>query len=93
MFEDAVKLEDKVIDLAYEMGECQGLTSDEVKLFVRYMADRRLIGLGLKGIFKVKENPLEWLDWVLNGASHKNFFEGRGTDYSAAGMSGDDWGW
>jgi ribonucleoside-diphosphate reductase beta chain len=68
------------------------LTAKEVKQYIRYIADRRLIQLGLKGNWKVKENPLPWLDWVLNGASHKNFFEGRVTDYNANGMTGD-WGW
>jgi len=32
------------------------------------------------------------LDWVLNGASHDNFFEKRVTEYSVNGMDGD-WGW
>ena len=92
MFRDAVALEDKVIDLSFKMGDIEGLTKEEVKKYIRYIADRRLIQLGLKGNWKVKENPLPWLDWVLNGASHKNFFEGRVTDYNANGMTGD-WGW
>ena len=93
MFTYAVELEDKVIDLAYEMGGTQGLTADEVKQYIRYIADRRLIQLGLKSIFNVKDNPLTWLDWIINGDSFKNFFEGVVTDYNADGMSGSDWGW
>ena len=93
MFRGAVALEDKVIDLAFEMGDVEGLTAKEVKQYIRYIADRRLIGLGLKGNWKVKENPLPWLDWVINGDSFKNFFEGTVTDYSSDNMSGDDWGW
>lgn len=93
MFRDAVALEDKVIDLAYsEKSEIEGLTAAEVKLYIRYIADRRLIQLGLKGNFGVKDNPLPWLDWIVNGDSLKNFFEGTVTDYNAAGMSGE-WGW
>ena len=93
MYREAVKLEDKVIDLAYEMGEIEGLDKEEVKLYIRYLADRRLIQLGLKPNFKVKSNPLEWLDWIINGDSFKNFFEGTVTDYNSDGMSGDNWGW
>ena len=93
MYRDAVELEDKVIDLAYEMGSIEGLEADEVKQYIRYLADRRLIQLGLKPNYGIKENPLAWLDWVLNGDSFKNFFEGTVTDYSAMGMTGDDWGW
>lgn len=92
MMRTAVKLEDKVIDLAYEMGDIEGLSSEEVKLYIRYIADRRLIQLGLKPNFKVKDNPLPWLDWIISGDSFKNFFEGTVTDYSAEGMAGE-WGW
>jgi ribonucleoside-diphosphate reductase beta chain len=92
MFRDAVALEDKVIELAFEMGNVEGITAEEVKQYIRYIADRRLIQLGLKGNWKIKENPLPWLDWVLNGDSFKNFFEGTVTDYNADGMAGD-WGW
>ena len=92
MFRDAVALEDKVIDLAFEMGGVEGLTPEEVKTYIRFIADRRLVQLGLKPNWEIKENPLEWLDWVLNGDSFKNFFEGTVTDYSSAGLTGD-WGW
>lgn len=92
MFRDAVALEDKVIELAFELGGVEGITEGEVKQYIRYIADRRLIQLGLKGNWKIKENPLPWLDWVLNGDSFKNFFEGTVTDYNADGMAGE-WGW
>lgn len=92
MYTRAVELEDAVIDNAYNDCDIKGLGKDEVKTYIRYLADRRLIQLGLKGIFKVKENPLPWLDVIINGDSHKNFFEGRVTDYSADGMKGE-WGW
>jgi glutaredoxin 3 len=93
MYRTAVGLEDKVIDLAYEMGNIQGLDKEEVKQYIRYIADRRLIQLGLKPNWGVKKNPLDWLDWIINGDSFKNFFEGTVTDYNADGMSGDSWGW
>jgi glutaredoxin 3 len=93
MFTYAVDLEDKVIDLAYDMGGTEGLVADEVKQYIRYIADRRLIQLGLKPVFNIKTNPLPWLDWIINGDSFKNFFEGVVTDYNADGMSGQDWGW
>ena len=85
----AVKLEDKFVDLAYKMGEIEGLDASEVKSYIRYITDRRLLQLGLKTNFKVKENPLPWLEWVLNGADHTNFFENRVTEYEVAGLSGN----
>jgi len=92
MFRTAVTLEDKVIDLAYEMGDVEGLSPEEVKLYIRYLADRRLIQLGLRGNYGVKENPLPWIDWLVAGDSHSNFFEKRVTDYSTVGMEGE-WVW
>ena len=92
MAKRAVELEDKFVQLAFNGSDVQGLTRDEVKLYIRHIADRRLLQLGLKPKFKVKDNPLPWLDWVLNGASHDNFFEKRVTEYSVNGMEGD-WGW
>lgn len=84
----AVKLEDKFIDLAYKMGEVEGLDAAEVKQYIRYITDRRLLQLGLRTNFRVKENPLPWLEWVLNGADHTNFFENRVTEYEVAGLTG-----
>jgi ribonucleoside-diphosphate reductase beta chain len=92
MSKQAVKLEDKFVELAFKNNDVQGITKDEVKSYIRYVADRRLLQLGLKTKFKQKDNPLPWLDWVLNGASHDNFFEKRVTEYSVNGMEGD-WGW
>ena len=85
---DIVDLEDKFIDLAYSLGEIEGLEKAEVKQYIRYITDRRLLQLGMKPNFKVKDNPLPWLEWVLNGADHTNFFENRVTEYEVAGLSG-----
>lgn len=89
MAKKVVKLEDKFIDLAYKDCEIEGLKNEEVKLYIRYITDRRLIQLGLKGIFKVKVNPLPFLEYLINAPDHTNFFEGRVTEYSTAGMTGD----
>ena len=92
MFRDNIKLEDKVIDLAFEMGAVEGLTADDVKHYVRHVANRRLVDLGLKPNWtRIKDNPLPFMEYLL-GDSHTNFFEQRVTDYNAAGMEGD-WGW
>jgi ribonucleoside-diphosphate reductase beta chain len=90
-----VELEDKFIDLAFDMGEMTKLTKEDVKQYIRYIADRRLISLGLKGIFKVKKNPLPWVEEMVNSPVHGNFFENRVTDYAKGALSGnwdDVWG-
>ena len=63
MAKNAVTLEDKFINLAYKGNEIEGLDKKEVKAYVRHIADRRLLQLGMKPIFKQKDNPLPWLDW------------------------------
>jgi ribonucleoside-diphosphate reductase beta chain len=93
--EKMVELEDKFIDLSFEMGEMQDLTSADVKKYIRYICDRRLISLGLKGIFKIKKNPLPWVEEMINAPTHTNFFENRATDYAKGALSGkwdDVWG-
>jgi ribonucleoside-diphosphate reductase beta chain len=83
-----IHFEDAFIDLAFEVGGIQGLTSREVKQYIRYIADRRLMQLGLKEIYLVDRNPLPWLDEILNGVEHANFFENRVTEYSKASTTG-----
>jgi ribonucleoside-diphosphate reductase beta chain len=89
--EKMVELEDKFIDLAFQMGPMEDLTAEDVKKYIRYIADRRLISLGLKGQFKVKRNPLPWVEEMINAPTHTNFFENRATDYAKGSLSGD-WG-
>lgn len=86
--EKMVELEDKFIGLAFGVNQMEGLTPIEVKQYIRYICDRRLIALGMKGIFKVKTNPLPWVDGML-GVTHTNFFENKVVDYAKGALSGD----
>jgi ribonucleoside-diphosphate reductase beta chain len=87
--EKMVELEDKFIDLAFQMGSMENLDAEDVKRYIRYIADRRLISLGLKGIFKVKKNPLPWVEEMINAPTHTNFFENRATDYAKGALTGN----
>jgi ribonucleoside-diphosphate reductase beta chain len=85
-----VELEDKFIDLAFANGPMENLSSEDLKTYIRYIADRRLISMGMKGIFKVKKNPLPWVEEMINSPIHTNFFENRATDYAKGALTG---GW
>tara|TARA_B110000014_G_C20048439_1_gene545292 strand:+ start:92 stop:1054 length:963 start_codon:yes stop_codon:yes gene_type:complete len=85
---EMVDLEDRFLDLVFEQGDIVGLTKKEMRKYIRYIADRRLLQLGLKPNYNVKDNPLNWLDDVL-GVEHQNFFEGRATTYMKAGLRGN----
>ena len=86
-----VEHEDAFIDLAFALGPVQGMTADEIKQYIRFIADRRLLQLRMVPVYKVKDNPLPWLDELLNAPEHTNFFENRATEYSKAATKGE-WG-
>lgn len=84
-----VEHEDAFIDLAFEVdGAVEGLTAHEVKMYIRYIADRRLNQLGMDAIYNVGKNPLPWLDEILSAPEHTNFFENRVTEYAKAATKG-----
>jgi ribonucleoside-diphosphate reductase beta chain len=80
--------EDAFIDRAFEMGSIEGLASADVKHYIRYIADHRLMQLGLMPLYHVERNPLPWIDDMLNAVEHTNFFENRATEYSRAATQG-----
>ena len=84
-----VGIEDRFIDLAFEMGPVQGMTAEDIKQYIRYIADWRLGQLGLPKIYGVTEHPIPWLTAILNGVEHANFFEARATEYSKGATKGD----
>ena len=86
---DMVDLEDAFIDQAFSLGGVEGVTPAETKEYIRYIADRRLLQLGLKANYGVKDNPFDWLDWIMNAPTHTNFFEQRSTEYG----KGETQGW
>ena len=83
-----VSLEDKFIDLAFEAGDVKGMTPDDIKQYIRFIADWRLRQLRLPELYGVSENPLPWLQSMLSGVEHANFFEARSTEYSKAATKG-----
>ena len=87
--EKTVELEDKFIDVCFEKAAVPDLTAKEVKEYIRYIADRRLLGIVMKNIFHSEENPLPWIDMQLNAVEHTNFFENRATEYAKASTQGN----
>ncbi|GAO97492.1 ribonucleoside-diphosphate reductase subunit beta [Caedimonas varicaedens] len=98
-----VELEDKFIELAFELGEIEGMMPQDIQAYVRYITDWRLTQLKLTPIYgyftgtagkykKTKEHPLPWLTVMLNGVEHANFFEARATEYSKAATKGEWYG-
>ena len=95
-----VSLEDKFVELAFEVGEVQGMTANDIKQYIRYICDWRLTQLKLRPVYgyfvensgeysQCKPHPLPWLTSILNGVEHANFFETRATEYSKAATKGE----
>ena len=89
MAREAVSLEEAFIDFAFSKHEIRDLHKEDVKLYIKYIADRRMIQLGLKPEYNIEKNPLPWFDMLTNGSSLQNFFEGRSADYDIAGLVGE----
>jgi len=94
-----VGLEENFVDLAFSLGEIEGMGPDDIKAYVRYIADWRLAQLKLPTVFgcfesrngeydALVEHPLPWLQEILNGVEFANFFEQRATEYSKAATKG-----
>jgi len=83
-----IEHEDAFIDLCFEMGAIEGMTPEDVKIYIRYIGDRRLEQLGMEPQYNIDKNPLPWLDSMLNAVEHVNFFENRSTEYSKAATQG-----
>jgi len=94
-----VGLEENFVDLAFGLGEIEGMTAQDIKSYVRYIADWRLTQLRLPTVFgcfektdtgyrQLTPHPLPWLVEILNGVEHANFFEQRATEYSKGASRG-----
>jgi ribonucleotide reductase beta subunit family protein with ferritin-like domain len=86
---EIVGLEKAFIDFAFGSYTPDNLDAEQVKMYVEYICDRRLLQIGLKPNYGVKDNPLPWFDEITNGSNIQNFFEGKVTEYSVAGMTGE----
>jgi ribonucleoside-diphosphate reductase beta chain len=86
-----IEQEDAFIDLAFELGAVEGMTADDIKQYIRFIAGWRMRQLGLDDPFGITEHPLLWLQALLSGQEHANFFEARATEYSK-GASGGTYG-
>ncbi len=94
-----VGLEEKFVELAFELGAVEGMRAEDIVAYVRYICDWRLTQLKLPTLYgyfretasgyeQARPHPLPWLVEILNGVEHANFFEQRATEYSKAASQG-----
>lgn len=85
---DLVRLEDKFIDKCYEMGDVRGLTPEDLKSYIRYVTNNRLLRLGFKANWDISKNPIPWLD-ALQRDTLGNFFERSLSEYQRNNLQGE----
>lgn len=86
-----VTLEDHFLEQAFSMGPVEGLTLEDMKVFVRSRTNTKLADLGLDPLYlDLDAGALARMTWFdrLNGKRHDDFFARRPTDY---GRSAQDW--
>lgn len=71
------------------IGEQEGILTEDFKGYMGYLGELRLFQLGYLSLSEVRENPLDWMDWMLSGEKHDNFFEKKVTEYSHDRLKGD----
>lgn len=80
----AVELEKEFIRDCLPMNSV-GLSLDDFLIYIDYIADRRLQGVGLDPLSpQATHNPLPWLAEMMDIKKEQNFFEGRVTEYQKA---------
>lgn len=81
-----IKLEDDFIDKAFELGEIEGLTVKDMKVFIRHRCNTKLGDLGLKSNWKNLDKEalmrMSWFDTLSAGESTTDFFAQRVDSYS-----------
>lgn len=60
-----LQFEESFIELIFKLSNNKDVTSRKIRQYIRYIADRRLMQIGLKEIYVINENPLPCLDGIL----------------------------
>lgn len=89
MFRNAVEVESNWGEYITQ-GQILGLTTEIIRDYIEYLADRRLVAVGFPRIYN-KANPIKWVDEFASFNDQRtNFFEAKVTNYSKGSISFDD---
>lgn len=83
MMREAVTLEKEFIRDCLPVNAL-GLSAEEFEMYIDYIADRSLEGVGLPILTPGAKNPFPWLSEAIDMKKEQNFFEGRVTEYQKA---------
>ncbi len=81
----------KAVDLEYAYAEdtmprgVLGMNASMFKGYLRYIANRRAVQIGLDALFPNEENPFPWMSEMIDLKKERNFFETRVIEYQSGG--------
>jgi ribonucleoside-diphosphate reductase beta chain len=84
IFEKAVELEYHYAEDTMPRGVL-GMNASMFKGYLRYIANRRAIQIGLPALFPNEENPFPWMSEMIDLKKERNFFETRVIEYQSGG--------
>ena len=89
--EEVQQLFRKAVELEYRYAEdtmprgVLGLNASMFKGYLRYIANRRAVQIGLEELFPNEENPFPWMSEMIDLKKERNFFETRVIEYQTGG--------
>lgn len=84
-----VDLEFAFIDLMFNGNKLTDLNADQVKGYIKHLTNQRWKQLGFKeDLYSNTSNPLPWVDYMVYGVEHANFFEQKSTTYAKSMTTG-----
>ena len=73
----------QIVDMIFEKGDIEGITSEEMKTFIRGRINLCLSHLGIEQVFDCKNDRVsEWFYDSINAISFNDFFSGVGNQYN-----------
>jgi len=84
LFTKAVELEYRYAEDTMPRGVL-GMNASMFKGYLRYIANRRAVQIGLDALFPNEENPFPWMSEMIDLKKERNFFETRVIDYQTGG--------
>jgi ribonucleoside-diphosphate reductase beta chain len=62
-----------------------GMNAAMMEEYLQFIANRRLVQIGLKEMYPGAQNPFPWMSEIMDLRKEKNFFETRVTEYQTGG--------
>lgn len=84
LFQKAVELEYRYAEDTMPRGVL-GMNASMFKGYLRYIANRRAVQIGLEELFPNEENPFPWMSEMIDLKKERNFFETRVIEYQSGG--------